>query len=138
MQFPDRSREIAFHRDAARRNRARGDIPVARASYFALVESVRQQNINLCGALQRDLDEAKREYSEFVKADPLYQQIRDAAVQAIRQKPGILQTEMYTTLSQFQKTDVQYALYFGENHGFIARTKKGRTYALSLASHAGT
>jgi hypothetical protein len=133
MQFPDRSQEIDFHREAARRNRVHGDIAAARASYFAWSESVRQQNINLNGALNRDLEDVKREYSDFVKTDPLYQQIRDAVVQSIRQKPGILQTEMYTTLSRFPRTDVQYALYFAADHGVIARTKKGRTYALSVA-----
>jgi hypothetical protein len=45
----------------------------------------------------------------------------------------MLQIEMYTTLSRFPKEDVQYALYFAADHGIIIRTKKGRTYALSLA-----
>jgi hypothetical protein len=41
--------------------------------------------------------------------------------------PGILQTEMYTSLATFQKTDVHYALYFAAGHGAIVRTKEGRT-----------
>jgi hypothetical protein len=84
------------------------------------------------------LDAVKREYSDFVKTDPLYHEIKDAAVQAIRERPAMLQTEMYTTLSRFPKEDVQYALYFAADHGIIIRTKKGRTYALSLASNAST
>lgn len=138
MQFPDRDDAITFHRDLVFRSRARGDISMARGAYAALVESVKQQNINSGGALQRELDAVKQEYSEFVKIDPLYHQIRDAAVQIIRQRPGMLQTEMYATLSQFPKTDVQYALYFSADHGVIVRAKKGRTYALSLASNAST
>ena len=132
MQFPDRTREIKIHREAARQLRARGDHSGARLSYFKWVESVRQQNVNSEGKLERDLEEAKREYSEFVKTDPLYQQIRDAAIQKIGEKLGILQTDLYTTLPQFDKTDIQYAIYFMDEHGAIVRTKKGRTYSLSL------
>ena len=93
---------------------------------------MRQQNVNSKGKLERELEEAKREYSEFVKTDPLYLQIRDAAMESIRQKPGILQTDLYTALPQFDKTDIQYAIYFAEDHGAIVRAKQGRTYSLSL------
>jgi hypothetical protein len=136
MQIPDRSDSIAFYTDLVRGSSAQGDISSARGAYAALVESWKQQNINSGGALENELDAVKREYSDFVKTDPLYQEIKDAAVQAIRERPGMLQTEMYTTLSRFPKEDVQYALYFAADHGIIIRTKKGRTYALSLAGNA--
>ncbi|MDO8141828.1 MAG: hypothetical protein Q6358_10055 [Candidatus Brocadiales bacterium] len=132
MQFPDRTREIEIHRAAARQLRERGDYAGARSSYFKWVESVRQQNINSGGSLEQDLREAKQEYSEFVKTDPLYMQIRDAITKKTGEKPGILQTELYTTLPQFEKTDIQYALYFMDDHRAIVRIKKGRTYSLSL------
>lgn len=132
MQFPDRTREIEFHKTAARQQRERGDHSGARSSYFKWVESVRQQNINSQGKLERDLEEAKREYRDFVKTDPLYLQIRDAAVQTIGARPGILQTELYTALPQFGKADIQYAVYFMDEHYAIVRAKKGRTYSLSL------
>jgi hypothetical protein len=136
MQFPDRSDSIAFHADLVRRSRAQGDIATTRGAYAALVESWKQQNTNSGGALRHELDAVKREYSNFVKSDPLYHQIRDAAVEVVGQNPGVLQTEVYTVLSHFPKTDVQYALYFAADHGVILRTKKGRTYALSLANNA--
>jgi hypothetical protein len=136
MQFPDRSDSIAFYTDLVRRSSAQGDISTVRGAYAALVESWKQQNINSGGALEDGLNAVKREYSDFVKTDPLYQEIKDAAVQAIRERSGMLQTEMYTTLFRFPKEDVQYALYFAADHGTIIRTKKGRTYALSLASNA--
>ena len=132
MQFPDRTAAIEIHREAARQRRARGDYSGARAAYFSWVESVRQQNVNSKGTLDRELEEAKREYSEFVKGDPLYQQIRDAAMQRIGEKPGILQTDLYKALPQFDKADIQYAIYFAEDHHAIVRVKKGRTYVLSL------
>jgi hypothetical protein len=136
MQFPDRSDSIAFYSDLVRRSRAQDDISTARGAYAALAESWKQQNINSGGTLQSELDAVKREYSDFVKTDPLYREIKDVAVQAIRERPGMLQTEMYTTLSRFSKEDVQYALYFAADHDLIIRTKKGRTYALSLGSNA--
>jgi hypothetical protein len=138
MQFPDRSDSVAFYTDLVRRSHAQGDVSTARSAYAALAESWKQQNINSGGTLQSELDAVKREYSDFVKTDPLYHEIRDAAIQVIRQRPGILQTEIYTMLSAFPKEDVQYALYFAADHGVIIRTKKGRTYALSLADNAST
>lgn len=138
MQFPDRSDSIAFNREVILRSRTRGDFAVTRGAYASLVESWKQQNVNSGGALQHELDAAKREYSDWVMSDPLYHQIRGAAVPLIRDKPAILQTEIYTLLARFPKTDVQYALYFAADHGVIVRTKKGRSYALSLASNAHT
>ena len=132
MGFPDRTAEIQIHREAARQHRAQGDYSRARSSYFKWVESVRQQNVNTGGKLEGMLAEAKREYSEFVKTDPLYKQIRDATLERIREKPGILQTELYTSLPAFDKADIQYGAYFMEDHDAIVRTKKGRTYSLSL------
>jgi hypothetical protein len=96
------------------------------------VESVRQQNVNRNGKLERELGEARTEYSDFVKTDPLYKRVRDAALVKISQQPGILQTELYKALPEFDKSDISYAMYFAEDHGVVKRTKKGRTYSLSL------
>ena len=132
MPFPDRTDSIAFNREVILRSRARGDIAVTRGAYASLVESWKQQNANSGGALQREVDAVKREYSDWVRSDPLYLQIREAAIEVIRHRRGLMQTELYGLLAQFQKTDVQYALYFAAEHGFIIRTKKGRSYVLSL------
>jgi hypothetical protein len=132
------TREIAFHTDYVRRARAGGNIAAARGAYAALVESWKQHNAQYNGAFQSQLDAVKREYSEFVKTDPTYQLLRQALVLAIQQQPGILQTEMYARLSKISKEDLQYALYFAADHGFIVRTKKGRTYALSLPADTST
>jgi hypothetical protein len=138
MQFPDRTDSIAFYTELARRSRAQGDASAARSAYAALAESWKQQNINSGGALQSELDAVKREYSDFVKTDPLYHEIRDAVIQLVSQRPGILQTEVYSLLSTFAKEDVQYGLYFAADHGVIIRAKKGRTYELSLANKTST
>jgi hypothetical protein len=132
MQFPDRTAEIQIHREAARRYWAAGDFASARSSYNKWVESVKQQNINKSGQLESDLNEAKKEFSEFVNADPLYHQISAIAITKIRETPGILQTDLYKALSSFDKADITYVLYFADDHGSIVRTKKGRTYSLSL------
>lgn len=132
MEFPDRTAYIQIHREAARRHRQNGDYALARSSYFSWVESVRQQNINTGGQLEQELKEVKSEYSEFVKTNPLYQQIRDAAVAKIREEQGILQTALYKALPAFDKSAITYAMYFAHEHGVIVRTKKGRTYSLSV------
>jgi len=134
--FPDRSADIQFHRDTARKARGQGNHALARASYMKWVESVRQQNENTGGQLQKELEEAKREYSEFVKSDPLYLAIRDAALPKVREQPGILQTELYKALSQYDRADVSYAIYFAADHGILTRTKRGRTYSLDLLGDA--
>ncbi|MEI7901432.1 MAG: hypothetical protein WCK89_14375 [bacterium] len=138
MQFPDRSDSIALYTDLVCRSRAEGDFSAARSAYAALAESWKQQNINSGGTLQSELDAVKREYSDFVKNDPFYHEIRDAALQFISQRPGILQTEIYGLLSAFRKDDIQYALYFAADHGVIIRTKSGRSYGLSLANTTNT
>lgn len=132
MQFPDRTAEIQIHREAARRSRSEGDYARARSSYNKWVEAVKQQNINKGGLLGRELDEAKKEFSAFVKTDPLYKQNRDVVVAKIREVPGLLQTDLYKVLAAFDKSDVTYVMYFAADHGIIVRTKKGRTYSLSL------
>jgi len=138
MQFPDRSDSIAWNREVILSSRARGDFAVTRGAYASLVESWKQQNANSGGGLEHEFDAAKREYSDWVRSDPLYRQVRDAAIALIRDKPGVLQTEMYGLLSAFPKTDVQYALYFAADHNAIVRTKKGRSYALSLTGAANS
>ncbi len=132
----DRSREILVNTEMVRRCRAAGDIAGARGAYAALVESWRQHNDLHGGALQAQADAVKREYSEFVKTDPIYKTLRQAVVQAIARHPGILQTELYSVLSVVPKHDLQYALYFAADHGFIVRAKKGRTYELSLPAQS--
>ena|SRR5258708_22438616 len=132
MQFPDRSLEIKRNCEAARQYRAHGDHAAARPFYAAWVESVRQQNINTGGQRERELKEATQEYSDFVKTDPLYHQIRDAALARIGEQPGILQTELYKVLANFDRGDIQYVMFFADDHGAVSRTKKGSTYSLSL------
>jgi len=96
------------------------------------VESVRQQNITTNGSLERELEDAKKEYSEFVKTDPLYTKICDAILPKIKDHPNILQTELYKLFPQFNKDDISYALFFSAEHGKVNRAKKGRTYCLSV------
>jgi hypothetical protein len=43
-----------------------------------------------------------------------------------------LQTDLYSVLDGFNKEDIAYAMYFAAEHGAVIRTKKGRTYSLSL------
>ncbi len=131
--FPDRSNEIAIHRDNAHKAIQTKNYDAARVFFLKWVESLRQQNKNTGGDMQSELAAAQKEYSEFVKTDPLYLRLCTAILPAIQNSPGILQTELYKRLPQIEKSDLSYALYFAAEHGKIKREKKGRTYALSVS-----
>ena len=105
---------------------------MARTSFVRWVESVRQQNITTNGGLEKELEDAKKEYSEFVKTDPLYTDICNVILPKIKDHPNILQTELYKLFPQFNKNDISYALYFSAEHGKVNRIKKGRTYGLAV------
>ena len=130
--FPDRSEAIQFHRENALRFARERDYDKARGSFACWVESVKQQNTNTNGQLEAELEEAKREYSEFAKRDPLYQKVCDVILPRIVQQPGVLQTELYKLFPQFQRNEISYALYFAADHGKVNRAKKGATYSLSV------
>lgn len=130
--FPDRTFEIKLHRENAFKKLKEGNFDHARKSFFAWVESVRQQNINTGGKLELELEEAKRAYSEFAKNDPLFIKICNIVFPIIKQQPQIFQTEIYKILKDFDRNDISYTLYFAAEHGKIRRTKKGRTYSIEL------
>jgi hypothetical protein len=130
--FPDRSNEIEHHKNNARKFLQQKDFDMARMSYLKCVESVRQQNINTSGKLEDDLKSAQKEYSEFVKQDPLYVSIWEKVSIKIKENQGIIQTDIYKLFPDINKNDISHSLYFASDHGKVARTKKGRTYSLSL------
>lgn len=66
----DRANEIEIHRENARKFVKEGNFGLTRTYFLRWVESVRQQNVSSKGALEKELIEAQREYSEFVKGDP--------------------------------------------------------------------
>ena len=130
--FPNRSREMLFHSGRARELSAAGRHDEARASYLKWVESARQLNVTANGAFEAGLREAQREYSEFAKTDPLNRAVCDALIPIVRDNPGLLQTDIYKKLVQFNRAQLSYAIYFAAEHGMIARVKRGRTYSLNL------
>lgn len=129
--FPDRTFDIQFHRESARKYLNERNYEMARLSFFKWVESVRQQNINLSGDLAEELEAAQQEYCEFVKQDPLYLRVFDLILPKIRESKGIIQTDIYKIFPDISKDDISYVLYFADEQGIIKRTKKGRTYEIS-------
>jgi len=130
--FPDRTFEITFHIENARKQFKNKNFNSARISYFKWVESIRQQNINTAGKLDEEYKLAEEEYSEFVKQDPLYVKICDSVLPKISEIPGILQIDLYKIFPEINKNDISYSLYFATKHGKIIRVKKGRTYELLI------
>ena len=67
------------------------------------------------------------------KWEKSYLAIRAAAIRRIKQDPGIHQVRLCAQLSdEFALSHVQSAVYRAARDGYIVRTKKGNTYALSL------
>jgi len=132
MQFPDRTEEIRIHSRMAREAEAKGDFDLARSAYFKWVESVRQQNVNMGGAVESELETAKKAYADFVIDDPLYIKICSEVIPYIESNPDAIQTELYNTFPNYSQEDLRYALYFAEVHGKITRIKKGRSYSLTV------
>jgi len=132
MQFPDRSQEIKLHSNWAKEAEAKGDFDTARTHYFRWVESVRQQNVNTGGALEVELEDAKKAYADFVSKDPLYNKICNEILPYIGKNPNVLQTDLYKVFPQYSQENLRYTLYFAEEHGKVKREKKGRSYTLTL------
>ena len=114
-------------REAIRQN----DFHLARVSYLKCVESWKNV-VKFDSTYEKRLSEAKQEYTDFAKRDPLYFKTLPLVRAEIEKRPGVLQTELYKILSSIEKHEISYVLYFAEEHGEIVRTKKGRTYQLTL------
>jgi hypothetical protein len=130
--FPDRTSEIEWFRNQALGAWHAGDFDLARSSFSKYVESVKQQNTNMGGALEEMLREAKALYSQFVAQDPLYESVSTKVLSVITENPGILQTDLYKLMAEFPREVLSYVLYFAADHSRLVRTRKGRTYSLSL------
>lgn len=130
--FPDRTFEIQLHRENARKYFNEKNFDMARLSFFKWVESLRQQNVNTAGKLEEELKAAQKEYSEFVKQDPLYLKTIERILSKIKESSGILQTDLYKFFPDINKNDISYTLFYAAENGVVKRFKKGRTYELSI------
>ncbi|MFH1537410.1 MAG: zinc ribbon domain-containing protein [bacterium] len=120
------------HLNGAREGLKRGDFDLARMLYQKCEWSWKNV-VKLDPSYQNDLDRIQKEYSEFAKTDPLYIKLLALIKDVASNKPGILQTEMYSELPDYNKSDISYVLFFAEKHKQIIRHKKGRTYQLELS-----
>lgn len=128
--FPDRTQEMKIHRENAYKFLRQKEFDRARQSFFSYVESVRQQNVNTEGRLEKELAEAQQEYSDFARQDPFYIATCEAVLPKIVEQPGILQTDLYKLFPDTSKERMRYVLYFATDHEKVKREKKGRSYAL--------
>jgi hypothetical protein len=104
-----------------------------------------------CMELMRNLKETQeyevieKQYEKFVSRDPVFHKLAEGLIKGIKQNPGILQSEITKRLDPLEtwgqiqfynrkisRDDIYYALYFMDKLGYIARTKKGRSYELYL------
>ena len=125
--------ETGFYcwRDArlAERNK---DFERARGLYLKASESLAQvESLKEHDLLPPLLEKLKAEYYDFVvHRDPIYRLHLKYPLMSIKEKPGILQTDLYKEFASKRKETISYVLYFAEKEGLIRREKQGRTYSL--------
>jgi len=114
----------------------------ARDSYKRCIESLKNTD---------DMEAMKAmeaEYADFAKRDPVFNTVLPFLLNAVRQNPGIVQSELsdkaasmhWEELRSFNnghlsKEDIRYILYFAAEQGHLIRQKKGRSYQLFLPKH---
>ena len=137
-----RNEDAQLHALWARQAEQRGDFLAARLEHLKCVESWKQSGDGAA------VNAAKAEYSAFVRRDPIFKALVAVLVRMIQENPGILQSDisksaessswpaLYNYNRPLSREDISYALYFAHEFGIIARTKKGRSYELRLASHS--
>jgi len=143
--FKNLPTEAMFHMERAWDAENRGDYLGARVSFIACVELLKRDN-----AATEELKIAKGEYADFVREDPIFNAMLPFFLDAVRQNPGILQSEITSKAEQMgwseirqygrsvSKDDIRYVLYFAEEFGLLVRQKKGRSYQLYLAGQEET
>jgi hypothetical protein len=126
-----RSNQVDIHRRNIDRFMKEDDYDMVRVSFFYWIAALRQANSRSHGARKGEFDQAKTEFSEFARKDPLYLAWCEKLLPIIRSEPGILQTELYKRFPAHEKENISYSLYFAADHGGIKRVRTGRTYTLS-------
>jgi len=129
--------------DRAREREGSGDYLGARVEYMKCIEDLKRSNQG--GNLDVELELAQKEYDEFVKRDPVYAALISRLMPIIKDSPGMLQSDitknfkkatdwssLYSYTREVTKDDIGYALYFAAKQGIILRTKKGRSYEMTV------
>jgi uncharacterized membrane protein len=91
----------------------------------------------------QEYEAVDKQYEKFASRDPIFNKLAAGLLKGIKQNPGILQSEITSKFNalgswgeiqfpdrEISKDDIYYALYFMDRLGYIARTKKGRSYEL--------
>ncbi len=125
-----------FHLKLANRYSKKDDYFGARAEYMKAVDCFKQAEAT------KELEQATKEYEEFVKSDPIFRELVNVLLIGIKREPGILQSQITSKFESGEwsdiykkgrpilKDDIYYALYFADKFGIVKRIKKGRSYEL--------
>lgn len=72
--------------------------------------------------------------AKFVMSDYFYTQSIDNIKNAVKDKPGLLQSSIYKNRTAREKENARYVLYFADYLGDIKREKSGNSYRLYPAN----
>jgi hypothetical protein len=131
--------EMSFHLKNAHDAELRNDYLAARVEYMACVDSLKRDKKAI-----PQLEFVKKEYSEFVRRDPIFNKMLPFFLDGVRQNQGILQSDITAKAEDMNwgeirnynrpisKDDIRYVFYFAEEFGLLIRKKEGRSYRLYL------
>ena len=131
--------DMSFHLKNAHDAELRNDYLTARVEYMACVDSLKRDKKAI-----PQLEFVKKEYSEFVRRDPIFNKMLPFFLDGVRQNQGILQSDITAKAEDMNwgelrnynrpisKDDIRYVFYFAEEFGLLIRKKEGRSYRLYL------
>lgn len=97
-------------------------------------DAARQVLQRIAYGIHSESDETKQEFkklmTEFAAKDPLVSSVSRTVLALVREKPGVLQTQIYKHLPGIGVEEARYALYFMEQLQLIDRRKSGSSYKL--------
>ena len=79
---------------------------------------------------KQEKDDFKKIMTFFAYKDPLYNDCIKKIISIVAKNEGILQTQIYSYFSEYDKETMRYVLYFANELGDIHRVKSGRSYKL--------
>jgi len=127
------------HFKSAQDAESKNDYLGARVSFMACVDLLKRDESN-----KEQFEFAKKEYSAFVRRDPIFNKLLPFFIDGIRQNPGIIQSDITAKAEEkdwaelrnynrsISKDDIRYVFYFAEEFGLLIRKKEGRSYRLYL------
>lgn len=125
-----RLEEGYYHLENAQKYHAQKNYPDARQAFLKADESFKQANASI------ERNNVQKLFCNCVKEDPSFDKTLKYLSKIIADNPKIMQSELIKMVEvpphSIAKDDASSTLYFADKFGLVIRTKKGRSYELTL------